>query len=118
MNYNIAIVGTKGVTAGFAAIGFCAFNVQTKKEAQTLLFDLKKEKQDPKNDDSPPKYAIIFVLEEYLKEIPGDEYAKLSQGALPAIIPIPSVQGACGFGETKIRRIVEKAVGSDIFSTQ
>ena len=115
MSYKIAIVGTRGVTSGFAAIGFEAFNVQSSEEATEVLFRLKKERQDETNPESPLKYAIVFVLEDYLKEVAEDDYAKLSKGALPAILPIPSHTGSTGFGETKIRRIVEKAVGSDIF---
>jgi V/A-type H+-transporting ATPase subunit F len=115
MGYKIAIVGTQEITAGFSVLGFDAFNVLQKEEAKDLLFSLKNKKQEEGKEDSPLSYAIIFVIEEYIKDIPLDDYKKLSSGALPAIIPIPSHTGSTGFGETKIRRIVEKAVGSDIF---
>ena len=113
MNYKIAIVGTKNITAGFAAIGCDIRNVNTTAEALDVMFNLKKEKQE--QEPEKEKYAIIFVLEEFLKDISIDDYKKLSSGALPAIIPLPSHQGSSDFGETKIRRIVEKAVGSNIF---
>ncbi len=115
MSYKIAIIGTKMITAGFSALGCDVKNVSNKEEAKNILFELKRAKQDEDNEESPGKYAIIFVLEEFIKDISQDDYKKLSSGALPAIIPIPSHKGATGFGETKIRRIVEKAVGSDIF---
>ena len=60
-------------------------------------------------------YAIVFVMEDIIKEMSPEDYAKLSSGALPAIIPLPGSRGSSGFGNEKIRRIVEKAVGSDIF---
>jgi vacuolar-type H+-ATPase subunit F/Vma7 len=44
-----------------------------------------------------------------------EKYKKLTSGALPAIIPIPGHKGSSGFGDEKIKRIVEQAVGSDIF---
>jgi len=116
MSYKIAIVGTKEITTGFTSVGFDAKNVINAEEALESLFAMKKERQDINNEDSPLKYAIIFVLEDFLKSVSEDDYKKLSSGALPAIIPIPSHKGASGFGETKIRRIVEKAVGSDIFA--
>ena len=115
MSYQIAIVGTKIVTAGFAALGCEVRNVSSNEEAKNVLFELKKAKQEDVKNNSQCKYAIIFVLEDFLKNISVDDYKKLSSGALPAIIPIPSHKGATGFGETKIRRIVEKAVGTDIF---
>lgn len=80
------------------------------------LFRLKNEKQNEEDENSGKKYAIIFILEEFLKEVSEEDYQKLSSGALPAIIPLPSHKGSTGFGESKIRKIVEKAVGSDIFS--
>lgn len=113
MNYKIAIVGQKEVTAGFSILGFDEYRVENSSEASELLFELKKKNAD---ENTQEKYAIIFVIEDFLKEIPLDDYKKLSSGALPAIIPLPSHTGSTGFGETKIRRIVEKAVGSDIFS--
>lgn len=114
-NYKIAIVGSKEVTAVFSSLGFEVKNATTTQEATEVLYELKKARQDENDESSPNKYAVIFVLEEFIKDINVDDYKKLSSGALPAIIPIPSHKGATGFGETKIRRIVEKAVGSDIF---
>jgi V/A-type H+/Na+-transporting ATPase subunit F len=114
-NYKIAVVGTKMITAGFATLGCEVKNANSALEAKELLFELKKEKQIAGDEESPQKYAIIFVLEDFIKDISVEDYSKISSGALPAIIPIPSHKGSTGFGETKIRRIVEQAVGSDIF---
>jgi V/A-type H+/Na+-transporting ATPase subunit F len=115
MKYKIAIVGTKEITAGFAAVGFDAINITEDQEIKTVLFELKKETLKNDKGETYNKYAIIFIIEEFLKEVSKEDYEKLSVGALPAIIPIPSHKGATGFGEEKIKKIVEKAVGSDIF---
>jgi V/A-type H+-transporting ATPase subunit F len=115
MNYKIAIIGNKEMISGFSLLGVEIFPVESKTEAKDLLFNLKNQKQDENNENSPKKYAIIFVIEEFIKDLSIEDYQKLQSGALPAIIPLPSYQGSTGFGETKIRRIVEKAVGSDIF---
>jgi len=113
MSYKVAIVGTKMVTAGFAAMGCEVKNVSSASDAKEVLFQLKAEKQTENKDLE--KYAIIFVLEEFIKELSSADYNKLSFGTLPAIISIPSSLGSTGFGATKIKRIVEKAVGADIF---
>ena len=51
------------------------------------------------------------------KVFPEDVYRKLSAGGLPAFIPLQEARST-GFGNEKIRRIVEQAVGSDIFGEQ
>ena len=104
------------VGAWFAAIGCDVENVFNKEEAKEVLFALKKAKQDDSQENSKQKYAIIFILEEFIKDISDDDYKKLSSWALPAIIPLPSHKGSTGYGEMKIRKIVEKAIGSDIFN--
>lgn len=109
MSYHIAIVGSKEETMGFAALGVKAFSAKTGEEAKNVLFSLKKQTAEDE------KYAVILVIEDLIKEISAEDYTKLSSGALPAIIPLPGNRGSSGFGNEKIRRIVEKAVGSDIF---
>ena len=46
--------------------------------------------------------------------ISAEDEKKLSRGALPAIIPLPSHQGSSGYGLARLKRIVERAIGSDI----
>ena len=41
-------------------------------------------------------------------------FSKYQELAVPAIIPIPSNQGATGFGMSNVKKYVEQAVGSDI----
>lgn len=115
MSYKIAIVGTKETIAGFMALGFETRNAHTAEEARNVLFELRKARQNPYDDKSPLLYAIIFVFEEFLEALSADDYKKICSGALPAVIPLPSHKGPTGFSEVKIRRIVEKAIGVDIF---
>ena len=49
---------------------------------------------------------------------PEEDYKKLGQKALPAIIPVPGSTGATGYGLKRIGKMVEQAVGSDIFGDQ
>lgn len=115
MNYSIAIIGSREAILGFRALGVETATVKNVKEATEKLFELKKTKQIVDDQETEiAKFAIIFITEDLAQQISRDDYKKLSIGALPAIIPIPSHKGATGFGLTKLRRIVEQAVGSDI----
>ncbi len=118
MKYSIAIVGPKEEILGFAAIGVHTFSADTTEKACDVLFQLKKDMLADGSQESGKKFAIIFVIESVFRDIPQEDYDKLSTGALPAIISLPGNRGSTGFGNEKIRRIVEKAVGSDIFGNE
>lgn len=113
MDYKIAIVGPKEMVLGFKGLGLEVHDAESQSAAEEVLFELKKQTITESSSD---RYAIVFVLESFIKNLDREKYQKLSQGALPAFIPIPGLTGSTGFGDEKIRRIVEKAVGSDIFA--
>ena len=113
--YNLAIIGTKDQILGFKALGATAVNAANADEAKDKLFELVKEEVDLGDGESRKKYAIIFMLEEYMTPLTKEDYKKLNKEALPAVVPIPGVKGTKGFGNTRIKKMVEQAVGSDIF---
>lgn len=115
MNYKICIVATKEVASLFSAIWADKRIVESSEEAISILFELKKERSISWDESSQLKYWIIFVLEEYIANVSNDDYKKLSSWALPAIISIPSHKWSSWYWEMKLRKIVEKAVWSDIF---
>ena len=106
MQYRTAIVGTKETVGGFALLGVDVVPVETEQEAVEALHKLKKEEEHP--------YAIVFITEDLASGISPDDEKKLARGALPAFIPIPSHKGSTGYGLERLKRIVERAVGSDI----
>jgi V/A-type H+/Na+-transporting ATPase subunit F len=114
---NIAIVGNKDTILGFKALGFKPFDANNTEDALKILYKLKAEQivVDEKTEETRPAYAIIFITEDLAMNIEKDDYKKLSEGALPAIIPIPGSQGTTGYGIKRIGKMVEQAVGSDIF---
>lgn len=117
MTHQIAIVGPKDTILGFKALGLKTFNALTTEEAVKVLYELKKEQiVDEKTGESKPLYAIIFVIEDLMSEMEDSDYKKLSQDALPAIVPVPGTKGATGYSLKRIGKMVEQAVGSDIFS--
>lgn len=113
--YNIAIVGPQNAILGFKALGLKPVSANTVPEVVEALTDLKKETVG-EGEKARAKYAIIFVIEDLMKEIPRDDYKKLSHGTLPAIVPIPGPKGSSGFGNVRLGRMIEQAVGSDIFA--
>ena len=116
--YKIAIIGSRETILGFKALGVEPVYANESKEAVEKLFELKKAKQQTESGTKidTPKYAIIFIIEDLIQEISQDDYKKLTIGALPAIIPIPSHKGSTGFCLKRLSHIVEQAVGSDILN--
>ena len=116
MEYKIWIVAPKEICSLFSAIWAIPSTVNSYEQAVESLMKLKSERKDPSDENSPLKYWIIFVLESYLVTMPAEDYKKLSSWALPAIISIPSHEWSSWYWEQKIRKIVEQAVGTDIFA--
>lgn len=114
--YKIAIVGNKDAILGFKALGLETHDANSTEEAVKTLYHLKsKTQQGSEKGDKEPAYAIIFITEDLAMDINKDDYKKLSQDALPAIIPVPGTKGTTGYGIKRIGKMVEQAVGSDIF---
>ena len=54
-------------------------------------------------------------MESYYKNFPEDLIEKFARKALPAVIPVPSPgESSDDFATQRLRKIVERAVGSDI----
>lgn len=111
MTHNVAIIGPKDAIIGFSALGVKPFESYTADEALEILKTIKSDILEEKEKC----FAIVLITEDLIRAIPQDEYKKISKGALPAIIAVPGIHGTTGFGDEKVRRMVEQAVGSDIF---
>jgi V/A-type H+-transporting ATPase subunit F len=98
----IGIIGDPDSVLGFKVFGLDAFACTSKEEAARTLHQIVK-------DD----YGIIYITEKYFKEI-DTEIAKYADLRIPAIVPIPGIDGSYGMGLTNVKRSVEKAVGADI----
>lgn len=108
MKYSIAIIGKKEEILAFKGIGIETIFVDSGKDAEKILMDLRKEKEN--------KFAIIFLPEDIFQDISEEAMEKITEEALPALVPIPGLQGSTGFGDLRMRKFVEQAVGSDIFA--
>jgi V/A-type H+-transporting ATPase subunit F len=116
VKHRIAIVGSREAVGGFALLGIDIVPVRSTTEAVEELYRLKKTTQPDDHGIERPLYAIVFLTEDLASGIHPDDEKKLARGALPAIIPIPSHEGASGYGPARLKRIVERAVGSDILA--
>jgi len=100
--YNVAVLGDYDSIYGFSALGLRTCPVSSPEEGARLLKKLSEEKT-----------AVIYITEALAEEL--KETIEQYDGALiPAIIPIPGAFGNTGIGIRRVRKSVERAVGSDI----
>lgn len=112
-NFKIGVIGIKDDVDLFNIFGMDTFIVNTSDEAIKKLFELTSEKITF-NKEEVCKYGIIFITENFAKNITDKENHKLQNLYLPAVIPIPSQIENKGFGLTNLGKIVERAVGINI----
>lgn len=115
MNYRIAIVGPRETVAAFSLLGVDVVPVSSGAEAVTALFKIKRTMCHDRGIQRNA-YAVVFITEDLAAAISPDDERKLQRGALPAIIPLPSIHEVDGasYGLQRLKRIVERAIGSDI----
>ena len=101
----IGILGEKKSILAFRALGVDVFGVESKE-------DLSKAKEEIEKEE----FAIIFITEDIAKDYP-EEIELFYQETLPATLVIPGVKGSLGLGREGLKKIVERALGSDILET-
>lgn len=100
--YKIAVVGDKESIFGFSAIGMDIFPAYEEDDVKQIIPKLIEE-----------NYAIIYITEKVSQK--AEKYlAKLQTNKIPAIVTIPSNAGNLHYGETRIKDMVQKAVGIEI----
>ncbi len=111
--FRFAVVGNLSSVLIYKAIGaetYAVSQVDTAKAKAEELF-----RADRGDEAKTAQYAVVFVEEEYYKEFPDDLVEKFTKKPLPAVIPVPSPNsGDDNFAGNRLRKIVERAVGSDI----
>ncbi len=98
----IGVIGDRSSVLGFKAVGLDIFPAHDAAEAKSILSRIAKE-----------EYAIIYITEKLCKDM-VDEMEKYKDKRIPAIIPIPGIDGSYGIGIANLKRSVERAVGADI----
>lgn len=100
--YKIAVVGNRDAILPFKMIGFDTFPVTSAQQTINTLRHLSRN-----------QYGIVYLTEDYAAEIP-DTIRYYDTQLTPAVILIPTHQGALGIGSQRVSENVEKAVGQNI----
>ena len=100
--YKIGIIGDRDSVLGFKAVGLSVQPCASLDEAKKALNKMAKE-----------DYAILFITEGFAKDMQEtiDQY---KERKLPAIVPIPGMDGNYGVGFGNLKKSVERAIGADI----
>ncbi len=115
-SYKLSVVGYESSILIYRAIGAETFAVSDENEAREAVENL--VAANIGDEAKTPTYAVVFVEESFYQLLPPDLLEKFSRRALPALVPVPSPSSGQGksFSKQRLARIVEKAVGSDIFN--
>lgn len=114
MNGKIAFVGPEESIRAFSLLGVEIASARTQGEAIAEIHRLRKAMTKDERGIERNEYAIVFVSEHLIHDLPREEEAKFSGNFLPAIIPTPSNKGDSSAGLLRLKKLVERAVGSDI----
>ncbi len=112
--YKLAVVGSESSIMVYKALGVDTYGADETPDPSGLVYSLANKTTD---DGATPLYAIVFVEEATYKLLSDDVIARLAKRALPALIPVPSLQsGADGksFAAERQAKLVERAIGSNI----
>ncbi|MFN3301507.1 MAG: V-type ATP synthase subunit F [Patescibacteria group bacterium] len=102
MEYKIGIIGNKDTIFGLKAFNLEIFPISNLEEGKEAI---KKISQD--------NFAIIFITEDWEEKL-EEELLSLKRATIPAIISLPTHLGSTGYGLKELKKIVERAIGSDI----
>jgi len=100
--YRVGVIGDPGSVLGFKAVGLDIYPCSAADEAKKMLHKIAKE-----------NYAIIFITEGLARNM-REAIDQYKDRMLPAIIPIPGMDGGYGIGLGNLKKSVEHAVGADI----
>lgn len=98
----LAIVGQRETIMPFLATGATVVYVK-KGECVSVIEDLVGR-----------GYKIIFFTEEFIEEL-NDVLIEYRNSTVPCLIPIPTGRGKTKLAIERIRGVIKKAVGADVF---
>lgn len=99
---NIVMLGDYDSIFGFTAVGITIYPVTTIEEARKQFKQFRRQETE-----------VIFVTEQLAFEL-TEEIKDVREKSDIAVILIPGLHGNTGEGITNIKKMVERAVGSDI----
>lgn len=99
---NIAVIGDKESILGFSTIGIDIYECYDAEEIKSTIQELVDK-----------NYAIIYITEQAEMKV-SDFISKFQKLKIPAIVTIPQNSGNLKYGETRIKEMVQKAVGIEV----
>lgn len=100
---NIAVIGDRDSILCFQAVGLKTFPVSNPEEAREKMAQVLKG-----------NYAVVFVTEQLAGPL-EDMMEEAFSLSLPSIVLIPNNRGSLGVASGRMREMIRKAVGADIF---
>lgn len=100
--YKMAVVGEEEAVLGFRSLGADIFTLSGPEEGEEVIAALQKG-----------RYGVIFLTEWAANTVP-ELVEAFDDQPLPAVAIIPGIEGSMGLARTRMKKIVEKAVGADI----
>lgn len=113
LNASVAVIGHPSTVLLYKLVGAISYPVMHYSDAEMVLLDiLKRSGTDAMN--SP--YAVVFIEEDIFSMIPEDLQERFRKRAIPALTIIPSAhnEGRKSFAEVRLKRLMERAVGSEM----
>ena len=101
---NVAVIGDRDSVLCFKAVGVDVYPAADPAEAAEIFGRLIRD-----------EYAVIFITEPLAVEL-DEQIQEVAYRPLPSVVLIPNSKGALGHGSERIREVVKKAVGADIFA--
>jgi len=98
----IAVIGDRTSVIGYRGLGLDAFDVPDVDAARKAWADVLEA-----------GYDVIFVTEDMYGGM-IDLVEEVSERATPAVAVIPPAGGGTGVGGERIKRVIEKAIGTDV----
>lgn len=109
----IAAIGPIEIIQGFKTLGVSVFDAKNSSEARAKILEIKKTSEE----EPSRSFAVVIVVEEILEDLPDEEHQKLTAAeTMPAIILVPGIRGGSKKGLLKLKKLAEKAIGSDILN--
>lgn len=98
----IGILGEKKSVLAFRALGLETFGVSKEEELKGALAVI-----------GGRDFAVIFITEDIMEKY-EKELEPLTREVLPAVLVVPGVRGAGHKGRDNLKRIMERALGSEM----
>lgn len=100
--YKVCAIGDFDSMLGFNAMGLDVFPCTTVEEARRTL-----------HKAARGKFAIVIITENFARDMQED-MNRYKDERLPAIVPIPGMDGNYGVGMGNLKKSIQRAVGADL----